>query len=94
MGSTLASPYIRNKVQLGLHVGLEQLEWGLSQKLLTACGICSSSWADRPASVEEEASSLTETWSARVEGYTEAPTHSEEEGLWEGVTGRKAVSSM
>ena len=31
--------------QLGLHVGPEQLEWGLSQKLLPVCGICSSSWA-------------------------------------------------
>ena len=31
-------------VQLELHVGPEQLEWGLSQKLLPVCGICSSSW--------------------------------------------------
>jgi hypothetical protein len=32
-------------MQLGLHVGSQQLEWGLSQKLLPVCGICSSSWA-------------------------------------------------
>ena len=31
-------------VQLGLHVGPEQLEQGISQKLLPVCGICSSSW--------------------------------------------------
>jgi hypothetical protein len=31
-------------VQLDLHVGPEQLEQGLSQKLLPVCGICSSSW--------------------------------------------------
>ena len=30
---------------LDLHVGPEQLEQGLSQKLLPVCGICSSSWA-------------------------------------------------
>ena len=32
-------------VQLGLHVGPEQLEQGLSQKLLPAHAVCSSSWA-------------------------------------------------
>ena len=32
-------------VQLGLRVDPEQLEWGLSQKLLPVCGIGSSSWA-------------------------------------------------
>jgi hypothetical protein len=32
-------------VQLGIHVGPKQLEQGLSQKLLPACGICSSSQA-------------------------------------------------
>jgi hypothetical protein len=32
-------------VQLGLHVCPEQQELGLSQKLLPAYGICSSSWA-------------------------------------------------
>jgi hypothetical protein len=32
-------------VQLGLHVYPEQLEQGLSPKLLPVCGICSSSWA-------------------------------------------------
>ena len=32
-------------VQLGLHVVPEQLEQGLSQKLLPVCEICSSSWA-------------------------------------------------
>ena len=32
-------------VQLGLHVGPEQLEEGLSQELLPVCEICSSSWA-------------------------------------------------
>jgi hypothetical protein len=32
-------------VQLGLHVGPEQVEWGLSQKLLSVSGIYSSSWA-------------------------------------------------
>jgi hypothetical protein len=35
-------------IQLGLHVGPEQLEWGLPQKLLPVrgiYGICSSSWA-------------------------------------------------
>ena len=31
-------------VQLGLHVGPEQLEWELSQKLLSVHGICSTSW--------------------------------------------------
>ena len=37
-------PYV-TVVQLGLHVGPEQLEQGLSQKLLPVCGICSTSWA-------------------------------------------------
>ena len=32
-------------MQLSFHMGLEQLEQGLSQKLLPICGICSSSWA-------------------------------------------------
>ena len=32
-------------VQLGLHVDPEQLERGLSQKLLPVYGICCSSWA-------------------------------------------------
>jgi hypothetical protein len=32
-------------VQLVLHVGPEQLEQGLSQKLLLVCGMCSS-WAE------------------------------------------------
>jgi hypothetical protein len=32
-------------VQLGLHVGPEQLERELSSKQLAVCGICSSSWA-------------------------------------------------
>jgi hypothetical protein len=31
-------------VQLGLHVGPEQLECGIYQKLLSIHGICSSSW--------------------------------------------------
>jgi hypothetical protein len=31
-------------VQLGLHVGPEQLEQGLSQKLLAVCRIYSSRW--------------------------------------------------
>jgi hypothetical protein len=31
-------------VKLGLHVGPKQLEQGLSQKLLSVCGTCSS-WA-------------------------------------------------
>jgi len=33
------------EVHLGLHVGPEQLEEELSQKLLTVCGLCSSYWA-------------------------------------------------
>ena len=32
-------------VQLGLHLGPEQLERGLSSKLLPVHGICSYSWA-------------------------------------------------
>jgi hypothetical protein len=32
-------------VQLGFHVGPKQLEWGLTQKLLPICGICSTTWA-------------------------------------------------
>jgi hypothetical protein len=32
-------------VQLGLHVGPEQLEWELSEKLLPVHGICSTRWA-------------------------------------------------
>ena len=32
-------------VQLDLHVGPEQLELGISQKLLPVGGKCSSSWA-------------------------------------------------
>jgi hypothetical protein len=32
-------------VQLGLHVGPEQPEQGLSQKMLPVCGIYSTSWA-------------------------------------------------
>jgi hypothetical protein len=31
-------------VQVDLCVGPEQLEWGLSEKLLPVRGICSSSW--------------------------------------------------
>jgi hypothetical protein len=33
-------------VQLGLYVGPEKLEQGLSQKLLPVCEMCSCSWAD------------------------------------------------
>ena len=40
----LPGTYVAN-VQLGFHVGPEQLEQGLSQKLLPVCGICSSRWA-------------------------------------------------
>ena len=46
-------------MQLGLHVGREQLEWELSQKLLPLCGICSSSCvALSGASVREDTPSL------------------------------------
>jgi hypothetical protein len=38
------STYVTD-VQIGLHVGPQQLEWWLSQKVLPARGICSSSWA-------------------------------------------------
>jgi hypothetical protein len=37
----LKSPEHIYNVQIGLHMGLEQLEWGLSQKLLPVHGICS-----------------------------------------------------
>lgn len=37
------STYVAD-VQLGFQVGLEQMEWGLSQKLLPAYGICSTTW--------------------------------------------------
>jgi hypothetical protein len=47
-------------VQLSLHVGSEQLERGLSQKLLPIGGIRSSSWAAL-LSMGEEAPSLEET---------------------------------
>jgi hypothetical protein len=48
-GQTQAGPrppctYIAD-VQPDHHVGPEQLELGLSQKLLPVCGICSTSWA-------------------------------------------------
>lgn len=60
-------PYIHvADVRLGLHVGPEQPEWWLSQKLLPVYGMCSSGWAALLASVGKEASSLTETWVARV----------------------------
>lgn len=42
--------------QLGLHVGLKQLE-GLTQKLLPVCGICSTSWIALP-SLSESGSTL------------------------------------
>jgi hypothetical protein len=47
-------------VQLGLHVGPEQLEQGLSQKLLPVCGICSSSWAPLSGLSGEDAPRLTD----------------------------------
>jgi hypothetical protein len=56
--------YIRciyiSDVQLGLHVGPEQLEWGLSQKLLLVCGYVLLTEQPCLASVGEEAPSLTE----------------------------------
>jgi len=50
--------------------------------------------------VGEEAPSLTETGSARVEGYPgghhllRGEGRGYGEGLWEGVTGRRTVSGM
>ena len=40
-GSRPLCTYVAD-VQLGLYVGPEQLEWGLSEKLLPVCGIHSS----------------------------------------------------
>ena len=45
-------------VQLGLHVRPENLEQGLSLKLLPPCGICSSTWAALSSSVGEDAQRL------------------------------------
>jgi len=42
-GIRLPHTYVLD-VQFGFHVGPEQLEWGLSQKLLPICGICFFSW--------------------------------------------------
>jgi hypothetical protein len=42
--SSIPCTYIAD-VQLGLYLGPEQLELGLSQKLLPGCEICSTSWA-------------------------------------------------
>jgi hypothetical protein len=63
-------------VQLGLRVGPEQLEQGLSQKLLPVCGICSSSWAALLG--------LSGRGSARVGDNQGVPTCSEEKRKEEG----------
>ena len=57
---------------------------GLSQKLLSVCGMCSISWAACLASVREETSNVTKTWSARLGGYQGGPTHSEKKGRGKG----------
>lgn len=70
---------------------------GLSQKLLTVQGICSSSWTAYLASMGEEVLSVKETLSDKV---IEGPTHSElkvrgqRERLGEGMTRRGSVSRM
>jgi hypothetical protein len=77
-------------VQLSFHVSPEQLERGPPQKLLPVCGICSSAGLPYLASVGEAAPRLTETLSARVEGYPGAilPLRGEEEGGWGKDCGR------
>jgi hypothetical protein len=45
-------------MQLGLHVGPEQLEWRLSQKLLPVCRIYSSSWIAYLASMGDKCLAL------------------------------------
>ena len=47
-------------VQLGLHVGPEQLEQGLFQKLVAVNGICSTSWLPCLSSVGEESPRVAE----------------------------------
>ena len=82
-------------VQLGLHVGSEQLEWSLSQTCCLFVGYIPLSVLPCVASVEEEVPSLTEK--CQGGGYKGSPTHSEEkrkrasmgERLWEGVTMRE-----
>lgn len=63
---------------LGLHLGPQYLEQGLSQKLLPLCGICSSRAALSGFS-GEDAPSLAKTWCARV-GRCPRATHSFREG--------------
>jgi hypothetical protein len=48
-------------VQLGLHVGPEQLEQGLFLKLMPVCWIYSSTWAAWSGIVAEDVLSLTKT---------------------------------
>lgn len=45
MGRTYAPCTYVADMQFVLHMGLEQLEQGLSLTLLTACGSCSPNWA-------------------------------------------------
>lgn len=72
-------------VQLGLHVGSEHLERGLSQKLWPVYGTCSVVGLLCLASVGEDAPSLTETWCARAED-TQGNSHPTQKGKGEGLS--------
>ena len=61
-------------------MGLKQLEWGLAQKLLLVCEICSSSWAVWPQWERKHlASQKLEVpgWGDNIQGGS---THSEGTG--------------
>jgi hypothetical protein len=54
-------PHSYGDVQLDFHVGPEQLEQGLSKKLLPVLGSCSSSWDDLSGLSGKEVPSLEVT---------------------------------
>ena len=89
------------EVKLGLYMGPEGLEQDLSQKLLPVCEICSSSWVafsglgGRGCAWPLE-DLMSQGWGIARGGIHTLRGKVGEKGkeLWEGMTGRRALSMM
>jgi len=76
-------------MQLGLHVGPKQQEWGYPKICCLFVGYVLLAGLPCLASVGEEEPRLTETWSNRAEDTQEVSTHSVEKGRGEGDGGQR-----
>ena len=97
MGWTEAPVTCVAYMQPGLHLSLEKLEWGLSQKLLPVYGICSSSWAALSGLSGRGSTKPLRELKCKCEGNTQGIlSHSEEKGpcYGENIVGCVAMSWM